>query len=153
MIRVLLPALLLLAPLPLAAQTAYPVDDSGSRVIGGPVRMHWDEPQSRRQGWQTVSGELAVNVRLNVSPWQGRAARIYMILPAQPAGRIDVSWTTQGALLPGSMRDGERRLVYAGMIPGPLIEDTQHLLLRADGDRLTRVEQLQFSFEIEVESP
>lgn len=148
----LLLALAALTALPVAAPAqTYPVDDSASRVIGGPVRMRWDEPQARR--WETVSGALAVNVRLNVSPWQGRVARIYMTLPAQPSGRIDAEWTTQGLLLPGAMRDGERRLVYAGVIPGPLLEDTQHLQLRADGDRLTRPEHLQFSFEIEVESP
>lgn len=129
----------------------HAVDDSASRVVGGPVRMHWEAPEGRR--WKAVAGTLAVHVRLNVSPWQGRVGRIYMRVPAQPAGRIDVEWTTHGVLSPGALRDGERRLVYAGVIPGPVLEDLQHLRIRADGERLTRAEQLQFLFEIEVESP
>src|SRR3546814_20495827 len=72
-----------------------------------------------------VSGEIAVRVRLDVSPWQGRSGRIYMLLPAQPAGAITATSTTRGRLLPGVLSSGARALVYAGPIAGrgPL-EDT-----------------------------
>lgn len=140
------------APFAVRAQT-YPVDDSASQVLGGTVRMRWDDavPELRQQ--QTVSGEINVLVRLNVSAWQGRQGRIYMLLPAQPTGPLTVSWTTRGPLLPGSLRSGERVMVYAGPIPAGLIEDTQRLLIRTAGDKLVRPEQLKFSFEIDVESP
>lgn len=147
---------ILLAIAPFAApqaRTAHPVDDSGSRVLGGEVRMRWDDAPPDRHGPPTVSGSVEVQVRLDVAQWQGRQGRIFMTLPPQPAGRIDASWTTRGPLLPGALRDGGRTLVYAGPIRGPAIEDTQQLVIRADGGRLTRPEQLQFAFEIELESP
>ncbi|MGH8076511.1 MAG: hypothetical protein ACREPE_04195 [Lysobacter sp.] len=134
------------------AQT-FPVDDSTSQVVGGNVRMRWDQGAPLPGQRPTVSGEITVLVRLNVSAWQGRQARIYMALPAQPAGPVNVSWSTRGRLLPGALRDGERALVYAGPIQTDFIEDTQRLLIRADGGKLVRSEQLKFSFEIDVESP
>src|SRR3546814_19888460 len=83
-----------------------------------------------------VSGEIAVRVRLDVSPWQGRSGRIYMLLPEQPAGAITATWTTRGRLLPGVLRAGERALVYAGPIAGGgLLEETLRLRLPADGRR------------------
>jgi hypothetical protein len=146
-------AVLLAAALPGGAYAqAYPVDDSGSRVLGSMVRMRWDDPHAGRRPAQTVSGAVEVQVRLNVAPWQGRRGRIFMTLPTQPAGRVDVGWTTRGVLLPGNLRDGERQLVYAGPIRGPLIEDVQRLLIRTEGGRLTRPEHLHFAFEIELES-
>lgn len=140
------------APFAVSAQT-YPVDDSASQVLGGTVRMRWDDavPQLRQR--QTVSGEITVLVRLNVSAWQGRQGRIYMLLPAQPTGPMTVSWTTRGPLLPGALRSGERVMVYAGPIPAGVMEDTQRLLIRTAGGKLVRPEQLKFSFEIDVESP
>lgn len=145
--------LLAAAPCGSARAQAHPVDDSGSHVLGGTVRMRWDDARAERRAAQTVSGGIEVQVRLNVAPWQGRQGRIFMTLPAQPTGRVDVVWTTHGVLLPGRLRDGERQLVYAGPIRGPVIEDIQRLLIRADGGRLTRPEQLHFAFEIELESP
>lgn len=148
------------APLTLAALLAsgsvhaqavvHRVDDGASRVLGGAVRMRWDDTGPRMR---TVSGEVAVRVVLDVTPWQGRIARIYMVLAPEPAGRVDVRWIAQGPLLPGMLRDGERRLVYAGPITAPRIEDTQRLTITADGTRLTRPEELEFAFEIELESP
>ena len=136
----------------LSAHAAERIDDSGSRVLGAPLtRMRWEETPGRMSG--TVSGQTRVLVRLDVGPWQGRQGRIFMTLAPQPIGRVDLAWTSQGLLLPGQMRDGERRLVYAGPITSPVIEDVQHLEIRADGQRLVRPEQLVISFEIETESP
>ncbi|HEY0660470.1 MAG TPA: hypothetical protein VGD21_03980 [Lysobacter sp.] len=142
----------LLACLPAVAAT-YKVDDSASQVLGNNVRMKWDTvvPQAGRRS--TVSGELTVLVRLNVSQWQGRQGRIYMTLPAQPTGPVSATWTTQGRLLPGVLRAGERTLVYTGPIQSGLIEDTVRLLIQADGQKLVRPEQLTFSFEIDLETP
>jgi hypothetical protein len=142
----------LLACLPAAAAT-YKVDDSASQVLGNNVRMKWDSvvPQAGRRS--TVSGEITVLVRLDVTQWQGRQGRIYMTLPAQPAGQVTATWTTQGRLLPGVLRAGERTLVYTGPIQAGLVEDTLRLLIQADGRKLVRPEQLIFSFEIDVESP
>ncbi len=142
----------LAVPLVTHAQT-FPVDDSSSEVVGGNVRMRWEQGAPQPGQRPMVSGEVTVLVRLNVSAWQGRQGRIYMTLPAQPAGPVNVSWSTRGRLLPGALRDGERALVYVGLIQSAVIEDTQRLLIRADGGKLVRSEQLKFSFEIDVESP
>lgn len=137
-----------------AQARAYKVDDSASQVLDRMVAMEWDsaapgpDPASHN-----VSGSVTVLVRLDVAPWRGRNGRIYMSLPLQPNGPITATWRTRGPLLPGSLRAGERRLVYTGPIDTPLIEDILQLQLQADGRRLGRNEQLDFSFEIEPGTP
>ena len=136
-----------------AATTTHRVDDSASQVLGNTLQMKWDSVAPQRGQRATVSGAITVLVRLNLSPWQRRTGRVYMTLPAQPTGPVTATWTTQGRLLPGTLRAGERTLVYAGVMPAGLYEDTMRLVIQADGQRLMRVEQLNFSFEIDVESP
>ena len=125
---------------PTAAAETYKVDDSGSQVQGNHLRMKWDDRVPGPGSRSTVSAETVVLVRLNLSQWQGRQGRIHMALPAQSSGPVTATWTTRGTLLPGALRAGERTLVYAGPI-------------QADGQRMTRTEQLDFSFEIDVGSP
>lgn len=136
---------------PLARAQAYPVDDSASVVLGSDVRMRWDEaaPRNGRAGWLT--GYVTVLVRLDVRQWRGRQARIYQVLPPQPGAQVIAEWTSQGVLMPGRLRAGERALVYAGPITSDELSDTFRITLRADGDHLGRTESLDFSFEIEPE--
>ncbi len=149
----LLAAALLLAATPAALAQAYPVDDSASQVLGGNVRMKWDSVIPQRGQSSGMTGQLTVLVRLDVSPWAGRNARIYKKLPPQPSGPIQASWTSRGVLQPGILRDGERTLVYSGTILTDRLEDTLQLTLRADGDRMPDYSHVTFSFEIELESP
>ncbi|MET0718924.1 MAG: hypothetical protein ABWY34_11080 [Pseudoxanthomonas sp.] len=144
--------LLSLSILPAFAAT-YPVDDSGSQVLDTSLNMKWDSvvPQSGQQSG--VTGVTTVLVRLNTAQWKGRQGRIYMTLPEQPAGAVVVTWATRGTLLPGALRSGERTLVYGGALTGEVLEDTLRLSVQADGRRLTRTEQLRFSFEIDLETP
>jgi len=60
---------------------------------------------------------------------------------------------TQGRLLPGAVRSGERTLVHAGLIDADTLEDTLRLSIQADGRDLARGEQLAFSFEIDLDAP
>jgi len=140
------------AVLPAFAQT-YPVDDSASQVLGGTLRLKPDQMPARGAPMYMVTGEMAVLVRLDVSPWQGRQGRIYMRLPEQSGGAITATWTTRGRLLPGALRAGERALVYAGPIGSTRLEDTLRLRITADGRTLPPSEQLVFSFEIDLDSP
>lgn len=152
-VRILLFGLLLaLAVAPAFAQT-YPVDDSASQVLGGNVRMKWDSVVPQRGQASGMTGQLSVIVRLDVSPWVGRNARIYKILPPQPNGPVQSRWTTRGVLQPGILRDGERTLVYSGAILTDRLEDTLQITLQADGDRMPDYSHVTFSFEIELESP
>lgn len=147
-------ALLLVAAFaaPVAAET-FRVDDSASVVQSGRVQMKWDSVAPQR-GWDpaTLSGSLTVVARLDLSPWRARSGRIYLVLPMPPSGPLTVAWTTRGRLLPGTLRAGERTLVYAGPIFDDRLEDTLTLVLQADGRRLERPETLDFSFQIDLET-
>lgn len=134
------------------AQT-FKVDDSASQVLGGPVAMKWEAFVPRPGQDDALMGTMTVLVRLDVSPWKGRTARIYHIFPAHPSGPFIARWTTQGRLLPGTIRDGERALVYSGPIQTDVIEDTFRVLVQTSSGRLSRQEQLAFGFEIDVEMP
>ena len=97
-----------------------------------------------------IIGQFAVVVRLDVSAWQGRQARIYKRLPPQAGAPVTARWrSSRGVLLEGAVRDGERTLVYSGPITTPRIEDTLTVVLAADGGRATRAQTLDFGFEIE----
>lgn len=150
-VTLLAPALaLLLAVAPARAQSAR-VDDSASTVLGGAVPMRWDSGAPGPGRAQTMSGEVTVLARLDLSPWRGRSARLYLVLPAQPFGPVGASWSTRGRLQPGLVRAGERALVFAGPVVEDRLEDTLRLRLEIDGTRLQRAESLQFHFEIDVE--
>ena len=153
--RQALPALLAAAWLMAAPAHAatYPVDDSASEVLSNTVQMKWDDATPKRGARANVSGAVTVRVRLNLAPFKGRQGRVYMKLPPQASGPVTATWTTQGRLQAGQLRSGERSLVLSGVMPGGLLEDTIRLTLQTDGQRLVRVEQLQFSFEIDVGSP
>ena len=138
---------LLLAPLGARAQ-AVPVDDSASQVLGGLVRMAWEDIAPGRSN--RLIGRTTVLVRLDTAPLRGRRGRIFHVLSRQ-ASPVDASWTTRGVLLPGTVSDGERTLVYSGLIDQDLLEDTFELTIVADGEQLSRPEWLKFSFEFEPE--
>lgn len=153
MIRFLLPlvASLSLAAAPEARAMTYPVDDSASQVLASSVGLRWDSAMPANRGPQTMSGSVTVNVRLDVRRWKGQQVRIYQVLPPLPASPVLVSWTSQGRLMPGQMRDGERALVYAGRIDLDELQDVFHLNITADGRRIEGRESLRFGFEIELE--
>ena len=150
--RLVLGLAFLLAALPVSAQT-YQVDDTGSQVLGGPLHLKPITPMPRGRLATAVFGETRVRVRLDIAPWNGRRGRIYMSLPQQADDRIVATWGTQGRLLPGTLRSGERTLVYAGPIDADTLEDTLRLSIQADGRELARGERLAFSFEIDLDTP
>jgi len=135
-----------------SAQT-YRVDDSGSQVLGGPLRLKPITPMPHGELATALFGQTGVLVRLDVASWKGRRGRIYMSLPQQPGGQVAAAWSTQGRLLPGVVRSGERTLVYAGPIGADMLEDTLRLRIQADGRGLARDSRLAFSFEIDLDAP
>lgn len=147
----LLACLLLLTTATAVSAATFVVDDSASTVESHAVRMKWDQV-APGHGSSQVTGRLTVQARLDVSPWQGRSGRIYLTLPISAATPVTANWTSRGRLLPGTLRPGERALVYAGPISSAVLEDTLELSLHADGRDLLRSEQLRFVFEIDVES-
>ncbi len=138
----------------IAATSAYAatfrVDDSQTQVLESTLPMRWQEfsPSARNH---TIEGNTRVHVRLNLSAWQGKAAKIYMVLPAQSIGTVQVSWRGQGKLLSGHLVSGQRSLVYAGPIQSALLDDVLALNLRADGRMVGSLHRLEFHYEIDVD--
>ncbi len=133
-----------------AHAATYKVDDTGTVVSQPVTAMKWRQLVPSRAGDNTVEGQLNVALRLNLSSWVNRPARIYMALAPTEGEQLQASWRTQGRLLPGSLRSGGRTLIYDGTVRDPFLAETIQLSLAADGRLLTRTQSLQFFFEIEV---
>ena len=127
------------------------VDDSGTLPYNANAPLQWQALSPRRTANNLMDGATTVQVRLNVAPWLNRRGQIYMVMPAQQPGPIQVAWTTQGRLLPGQMISGTRALVYSGLISAPVINEVMTLKLVVDGRRMQQAYQLNFHFEIDEE--
>ena len=147
------PALLLAVAMaaPPAEAATFRVDEVGTFPQESTAPMRWRQIAPSRGGDNSVEGSSTVNVRLNLAPWLNRSGRLYLVLPQQPLVEVRAGWTTQGRLLPGRLKSGERQLVYTGPITTPMLEDTLVLTIETDGTRLTSALRLNFHFEIDVD--
>jgi hypothetical protein len=133
-----------------AAASIYRVDDAGTLVSQPVTPMRWHQLAPGRAADNAVEGNLNVALRLNLSPWLHRQARIYMSLAPTDSTQLLATWRTQGRLLPGTVRGGGRTLVFQGPVQDAFLQETLLLNLVADGRTLERAQSLQFFFEIEV---
>jgi hypothetical protein len=148
-----LPALFaVLFAMPAAAAT-YVVDDTSSIPYETSVSTRWRDSATTggRQMSHEIEGAATVTMRLNLGPWQNRNGRVYLALPQQPVGVVNVEWSTQGRMLPGKLQSGQRTLVYAGPIRSAVLEDTFVVRVVADGRRVNAAQKLKFHFEIDVD--
>jgi hypothetical protein len=134
---------------PVAAST-FRVDDSGTVLSPPAPPMRWRQLVPGRAGDHTIEGQLSVMLRLNLSPWLHRPARLYLLLAPTESAHLVATWRTQGRLLPGAVRGGGRTLVFDGLVREALLQETLLLSLSADGRAIDRALSLQFSVEIEV---
>lgn len=142
--------LALAGALPPATASTFRVDDTGT-VVSQPVTpMRWRQLVPGRAGDNTVEGNVTVTLRLNLSPWLNRQARIYMSLAPTEGDQLVATWRTQGRLLPGTVRGGGRTLVFEGVVRDAFLQENILLSLAADGRAVERAQSLQFNFEIEV---
>ena len=126
------------------------IDDSGSAALEPSVSMRWKTARpSRSPAADLMVGTTTIRVRINVMPWLKHSGRIYLSLPAQPPGRIGLSWVTQGRFLPGALQSGNRVLVYAGPIRTPFMEDTLTFQFTVDGALMRRAVPVTYHFEME----
>jgi hypothetical protein len=139
--------LLVLSP---ALAASVRVDDTGSVVSQGVVPMRWKQLVPGRGADHSVEAALRVAVRLNLARWVNQPVRLYMGLAPTIGEPVQASWRTQNRLLPGSLRSGARALVFEGVVPAPLLEETIELNLRTDGRALTSPQSLQFYFEVDT---
>jgi hypothetical protein len=146
--RHLLWVLACLATWPTQAGT-FLVDDSASQVMEPNVGLRW-RSLAPTQGDHSVQGQTRVRVRLDTRAWQGKTAKIYMALPAQPSASVQAQWEALGPLQAGQLRSGSRGLVWAGVVPATLLEDTLTVTVQTDGRFLNTSQALRFYFEIEL---
>lgn len=145
-------ALLALCAVELPSAATYIVDDSSTIPFEAQAPMRWrNTTGASRQMSNEIEGGATVNIRLNLQPWLNRNGRIYLALPQQPVGVVNVEWATQGRMLPGKLQSGERTLVYAGPIRTTFLEDSFTVRVVADGRRVNASQRLQFHFEIDVD--
>ncbi|MDR6535887.1 hypothetical protein [Variovorax soli] len=143
-------ALLALALWLPASAATYRVDDTGTYTSQPTTQMRWRQLAPGRAGDHTVEGRVTVALRLNLSPWLNRPARLYMSLAPTEGEQMVAIWRTQGRLQPGTVRGGGRTLVFDGVVRDPFLQESIVLELMADGRTLERAQSLQFFFEIEV---
>ena len=105
-----------------------------------------------KQSANLLDATTEVRIVLNVSPWIGKPARIYMVMPQLPQSTLTVQWTTAGALLPGRLSGGQRQLVFQGVIAGARLEETMRIVASTDARDAVTPARVNFTFEIEVPS-
>ena len=133
-----------------ARAKSTPIDDSGSQALEPAVTMRWKSAKPARTGADNLMvGTATVRVRINVLPWLRHSGRIYLALPAQQPGPLTASWITQGRLMPGQLRSGNRVLVYAGPITAAIMEDTLTFQFSVDGNLLPRAFPVSYHFEMD----
>lgn len=146
-------ALALVSALACTAQatSTFRVDDSATLPSETTTTMQWRSLAPTRNASHDVESTSVITVRLNTAPWLNRVGKIYLALPPQPVGNVLAEWTTQGRLLPGQLRSGNRTLVFAGPIRTSILEDTILLRIATDGRRLGSPQRLDFHFEIDLD--
>jgi hypothetical protein len=138
------------APCFAAGWATFAVDDSMSQVQGGAVPLRWRHALPSRGEQNLLDAALDVRIVLNLSPWVGKPARIYMVMPPLPQSSLSAQWTTAGTLLPGRISGGQRQLVFQGVVAGPRLEDTMRVVASVDARDPATPPRVNFTFEIEV---
>lgn len=142
--------LLAVALMSYAHAATFRIDETGTVVDAPVVKMRWRQLVPGRGSDNTVEGTVRADLRLKLSPWINKPARIYMVLAPVNGERVKARWATQGRLLPGSIYSGERALVFEGPAGPSIWAESILLTLEADGQRLVQLQTLNFYFEIEV---
>ncbi len=133
-----------------AGWSTFPVDDSMSQPQAAPAQLRWRDPLPSKRTANMLDATMDVRIVLNVSPWVGKPARIYMLMPPLPQSSLTVQWATAGVLLPGRLSGGQRQLVFQGVVPGPRLEDTMRVISSVDARDPVTPKRVNFTFAIEV---
>lgn len=138
------------APSFAAGWSTFAVDDSMSQVQGPAAQLRWRETWPSKETVHLLDAVVDVRIVLNVSPWVGQPARVYMVMAPLPQSSLTVQWATGGTLLPGRLSGGRRQLVFQGVIPGARLEDTLRVVTSADARDPVTPSRVNFTFEIEA---
>lgn len=134
-----------------ALANPHRLDDSGTHTVPPNVQMQWRPLMPSSGSDLSMEAWLNVNVRIDTRAWSGRNGRVYMVLPRDESSTIEAVWTTQGRLLAGRLRSGERALVLTGTLPGPTLEDQLSMRLRSGSDWSANTRRLNFHFEFDAD--
>jgi hypothetical protein len=138
--------------LPAHARAAtFKVDDSASETLQVTSTARWQSLSPRRGAENQVQAQATVRIRLNVKPWVGKQARIYMVNTSGDSFAYQMRWATTGVLLPNQLTPGQRSLVFSGPLNAPQLADTLQIALSTDGRYLSAPAALKFGFEIDVD--
>lgn len=146
-------ALLMMALPVLASASPIRLDDSGSHTVPPHVQLQWRHvPGSSRGPGQAdvMEAMVRVAVQIDTSAHAGKTGRIYMVLPADGGSALVLQWQSEGRLLPGRLRPGERALVYQGPLPESRLADQLRVLVQSDGQWATASRRLSVHFELEI---
>ena len=139
-------------PVLAAGWATFAVDDSMSYTQASAARLRWRDSLPSRNAVDLLDATMDVRIVLNVTPWVGQPARIYMVMPTLVQSSLTVHWTTAGLLSPGRLTSGQRQLVFQGVVPGARIEDTLRVVAVTDARDAATPQRVNFTFEIEVPS-
>jgi hypothetical protein len=128
----------------------FRVDDTGTVVSPSFAEPRWMASNGRGLSFD-VEASARVNVRLNLAPWQGKSARIFLVSPKGNGASMRTRWTGSGVLLSGSIESGARALVWSGKVTQPQLADALNVVLRTDGRSLHAAQSLEFAFEIDLD--
>lgn len=149
MALLLCPIFMWSAPCTAAGSATFPVDDSMSQAQGA-AALRWRHALPSGTEANLLDATMDVRIVLNLSPWVGKRARIFMVMPTLPQSGLSVQWETKGTLLPGRLAGGQRQLVFQGVVPGARLEDTMRVTATADARDAATPLRVNFTFEIEV---
>jgi hypothetical protein len=152
--------LALLAALAAPASAATRLDDSLSPRQRVEIIPRWvtDFAPGRVSDEQLnalVAEVRQFEVRLDTAKYVGREAEIYLRLPVaiiglhSPAG-LRLEWRTRGRFASGSVRPGDRALLFRGTVTEPVMGDTFDFVLHFDGRYIQRGLQFDPIYEIEI---
>jgi len=152
--------LCLLGGMPTIVRSGEILDDSLSPQKQYTVQFKWAHGDSSVDLSQedffllksTISG---VEVRLDTTAYEGKRARIYLGLPRQIEGFIStesflLSWVTDRLYYPGSVRPGNRTLLFDGIIETPVMTEVFTFSLKIDARYLNGKIQYAPFYEIET---
>jgi len=141
-----------------AAQGAK-LDDSQSPQQRTPLNLRWADlggAAGNVQQFHALTGELkAYEVRLNTGFYLGKNVQIHFSLPRNIVGlrspsAMRVEWTAAGKFAAGSVRPGDRALLFQGKIYESKITEFFDFTVRIDSRYLGRGFQFEPIFEIEI---
>ncbi len=126
----------------------FTVDDTQSQLLQTTVKMEWQNWSPPTSGKDTLTGNYQILLKLDVSPWVSKKARIYMRFNTRQ--HMSFSYRGQDWIGEGVIQNKESRLIYEGMIATPIMQDLLTVKMFSSANELTHNDQLQSTFELEI---